>query len=88
VRATIEQVKAAKVPAFFGSEVFPSDVLDTIAEETGAKYVADLSDDRLPGQPGAPEHGYIGMMVQNTRIIVDALGGDAGLLDSVDPTKR
>ena len=84
VRATIDQVRAAGVPAFFGSEVFPSDVLDTIAEETGARYVADLSDDRLPGDPGDPEHSYVGMMVANTRAIVSALGGDASPLAAVD----
>lgn len=88
VRDTIEQVKSAGVPAFFGSEVFPSDVLDAIAEETDAAYVADLSDDLLPGNPGDPEHSYIGMMVQNTRTIVTALGGDPGALDSVDPARR
>jgi ABC-type Zn uptake system ZnuABC Zn-binding protein ZnuA len=88
VRAVIQEVKKANVPAFFGSEVFPSDVLATIAEETGARYVADLSDDRLPGKPGDPEHGYVGMMVQNVRAIVTALGGDARALDAADPKKR
>ena len=83
LRDTIEQVRAAGVPAFFGSEVFPSDVLEAIEAETGATYVADLSDDRLPGEPGAPEHSYVGMMLQNTRIIVEALGGDASALDEV-----
>lgn len=85
LRDTIEQVRAADVPAFFGSEVFPSDVLEVIAEETGARYVADLSDDVLPGAPGSPEHSYVGMMVANVRTIVTALGGDASTLDSVDP---
>lgn len=85
VLRTIEQVREAKVPAFFGSEVFPSDVLDTIAEETGAKYVADLSDDRLPGKPGDPQHGYVGMMVENTRTIVRSLGGNPSALGAVDP---
>jgi ABC-type Zn uptake system ZnuABC Zn-binding protein ZnuA len=88
VRAIIQQVRQARVPAFFGSEVFPSDVLATIAEETGARYFADLSDDRLPGRPGDPEHSYVGMMVENTRTIVNALGGNAGALDAVDPKKR
>ncbi len=88
VRATIQQVRQARVPAFFGSEVFPSDVLAAIAEETGARYYADLSDDRLPGRPGDPEHGYVGMMVDNARAIVNALGGNAGALDPVDPKKR
>jgi ABC-type Zn uptake system ZnuABC Zn-binding protein ZnuA len=74
------------VPAFFGSEVFPSDVLEAIEAESGAQYVADLSDDQLPGEPGSPEHSYVGMMVANTRSIVTALGGDPSALDLVTPT--
>lgn len=85
LRDTIEQVRDAEVPAFFGSEVFPSDVLETVQEESGAEYVADLSDDVLPGEPGSDEHSYVGMMVSNVRIIVSALGGDESVLDSVDP---
>ena len=83
LRATIEEVRAAGVPAFFGSEVFPSDVLEVIEAESGATYVADLSDDRLPGEPGSPEHSYQGMMLANTRTIVQALGGDPAALDSI-----
>lgn len=87
LRRTIDEVRAARVPAFFGSEVFPSDVLKAIEEESGAKYVADLSDDALPGKPGAPEHSYAGMMVANVRAIVTALGGNASGLDTVDPAR-
>lgn len=83
LRATIEEVRAAGVPAFFGSEVFPSDVLEVIEAESGATYVADLSDDRLPGEPGSPEHSYQGMMLANTRTIVQALGGDPAALDAI-----
>lgn len=81
----IDQVRDEGVPAVFGSEVFPSDVLAQIAAETGAEYVEDLRDDELPGEPGDPEHSYIGMMVFNVRTIVEALGGDASALDPVDP---
>ena len=83
LRSTIEQVRATQVPAFFGSEVFPSDVLEVIEAESGAEYVADLSDDKLPGEPGSPEHSYQGMMLANTRTIVEALGGEASALDSI-----
>jgi ABC-type Zn uptake system ZnuABC Zn-binding protein ZnuA len=83
LRSTIEEVREAGVPAFFGSEVFPSDVLEVIEAESGAAYVADLSDDRLPGEPGSPEHSYQGMMLANTRTIVEALGGDSSALDSI-----
>jgi ABC-type Zn uptake system ZnuABC Zn-binding protein ZnuA len=85
LRATIDQVRAQGVPAFFGSEVFPSDVLDAIQAESGARYVADLSDDKLPGEPGSPEHSYAGMMIENTRTIVTALGGDPSALDALVP---
>ena len=84
----IDQIKAENVPAFFGSEVFPSDVLETIAAETGSTYYSDLSDEELPGEPGTPEHSYEGMMIQNVRLITSALGGDVSLLDELVPGGR
>ena len=83
VRRMIDQIRAEQVPAFFGSEVFPSDVLDAIAAETGAAYYADLSDEELPGTPGTPEYSYEGMMLKNVRLITSALGGDTTILDSL-----
>ena len=89
LRRMIRQIINEKVPAFFGSEVFPSDVLNTLAQETGAAYHADLSDEELPGEPGTPEHSYEGMMIANVRLITTALGGDistlAGLTPGVNP---
>jgi ABC-type Zn uptake system ZnuABC Zn-binding protein ZnuA len=87
VRHIIDQIRAESIPAVFGSEVFPSDVLAVIAEETGAEYVADLSDDELPGEPGDPEHSYVGMMVRNIQLMVAALGGDPAPLDPVVPAR-
>lgn len=87
IRDIIDQVRAEDVPAVFGSEQFPSGVLDAIAEETGAAYHGDLSDERLPGEPGDPEHSYVGLMVESARTIVEALGGDAEALDAVDPAR-
>ena len=80
VRAIIDLIREHDVPALFGSEVFASDVLEVIAEETGAVYVGDLADDELPGEPGDPEHSYLGMMHRNAELIVEHLGGDADLL--------
>ncbi len=85
VRTIIEQVQAEDVPAVFGSEVFPSDVLRTIAQESGSIYVEELSDDELPGNPDDPEHSYIGMMVANVRLMAENLGGDPAVMDDVDP---
>ncbi len=79
----IEQIKRQKVPAIFGSEVFPSRVLDQIAREAKIAFVPTLSDDDLPGEPGAPEHSYIGMMVANVRTMVTALGGTADALNGI-----
>tara|TARA_Y100000588_G_scaffold384868_2_gene477042 strand:- start:4538 stop:5578 length:1041 start_codon:yes stop_codon:yes gene_type:complete len=80
----IEQIRRAKVPAIFGSEVFPSEVLKTIADEVGAVQVATLRDDDLPGDTGDIENTYLGMMVENVRTIVESLGGDASALDGFD----
>ena len=80
----IEQIREAGVPTIFGSEVFPSEVLETIAAEAGAVQVSTLSDDDLPGAPGDPENTLIGMTVENVRTMVLALGGDASALDGFD----
>jgi ABC-type Zn uptake system ZnuABC Zn-binding protein ZnuA len=85
IRRMIDQIRAQKVPAFFGSEVFPSDVLDAVAAETGAKYYSDLSDEELPGEPGTPQHSYEGMMIENVRLITSALGGDVSILANLVP---
>jgi ABC-type Zn uptake system ZnuABC Zn-binding protein ZnuA len=85
VAGLIDQVNDEQLPAIFGSEVFPSDVLETIAAETGAEYVDDLRDDDLPGEPGDDEHSYIGLMKRNMEIMIPALGGDASALAEVNP---
>lgn len=84
VASLIDQVIEAGVPAVFGSEVFSSDVLETIADESGARFVADLRDDDLPGDSGDPEHSYLGLMVANMRSMIPALGGSAAALDGFD----
>ena len=85
VAALIDQVRAEDVPAIFGSEVFPSPVLEQIAAETGAAYVDDLRDDDLPGEPGDPQHSYLGLMKFDYVTIVDALGGDPAALEAFEP---
>ncbi len=84
VARLIDQVKEQKIPAIFGSEVFPSDVLETIASESGAKYVDQLRDDDLPGGPGDPRHSYLGLMLQNMEIMISNLGGDPAALEGFD----
>lgn len=84
VIALIDQVKAEGVPAIFGSEVFPSPVLETIGREAGVDYVDTLRDDDLPGEPGDAEHSWLGLMRFDYITMTEALGGDASALRAVD----
>ncbi len=77
----IEQIEAEEVPVVFGSEVFPSPVLEQIANETGAEYIDDLRDDDLPGAPGDSDHSWLGLMKFNFITMTEALGGDASSLE-------
>jgi ABC-type Zn uptake system ZnuABC Zn-binding protein ZnuA len=79
----IDQIRAEDVRALFGSEVFPSPVLEQIAEETGAVYVDDLRDDDLPGEAGDDEHSWLGLMRFNFITMTEALGGDASPLEAI-----
>jgi len=79
----IAQVDAEGVPAIFGSEVFPSPVLEQIGREAGVRYVDTLRDDDLPGQPGDREHSWVGLMQGNYVTMTEALGGDSGALEDV-----
>ena len=86
VAALIDQIKQEHVPAIFGSEVFPSPVLEQIATETGAQYVDDLRDDDLPGENGDPDHSYFGLMVSDFTSFMGALGGDITPFEHFDVT--
>lgn len=82
----IDQVREAGVPAIFGSEVFPSPVLEQIGREAGVDYVDVLRDDDLPGEPGEPEHSWAGLMRFDFVTMTEALGGDASALEALDLT--
>jgi len=84
VAKLIDQIKAEGVPAIFGSEVFPSKVLDQIGKEAGVKYVDTLADDDLPNQTSDRlHHSYLQLMVNDVTTITIALGGDASALKTV-----
>ena len=80
----IEQIEAEGIDAIFGSEVFPSPVLEQLERETGATYVDDLRDDDLPGSPGDAEHSLLGLLRFNYTTITEALGGNASALASLE----
>jgi ABC-type Zn uptake system ZnuABC Zn-binding protein ZnuA len=79
-------VKSTGVSAVFGSEVFPSSVLETIGAETDVRYVDVLRDDDLLGAPGDPEHSWLGLMRFNYVTMIEALGGQAPDLRALDVT--
>ncbi|MGE3272526.1 MAG: metal ABC transporter substrate-binding protein, partial [Chloroflexota bacterium] len=85
VAALIDQIRETGVPAIFGSEVFPSPVLEQIGRETGVRYYDSLRDDDPPGEPGAPENTYLGMLKFDVQLMAEALGGDPTPLDQFDP---
>ena len=80
----IKQLRKEKVRAVFGSEVFESKILEQIAREAGANFIDQLADDDLPGQAGDENHSFIGMMVNNMKIMSEALGGNAQCVANVD----
>lgn len=82
----IVQIREQQVPAIFGSEVFPSPILEQIAKETGATFVDAIRDDDLPGAPGDPKHSLIQMLSDDVVAITDALGGNSAVMQSVDST--
>ena len=83
VAALIEQIRSQGVPTIFGSEVFPSAVLEAIAAETGVRYEDSLRDDDLPGEPGAPEHSLLELLRYNYRTMIAGLGGNPAALDAL-----
>lgn len=82
----IAQVKSSKVKAIFGSEVFPSAVLQQIGRETGVTYVDVLRDDDLLGEPGDADHSFLGLMQFDYVTMIEALGGDATALRNLNIT--
>jgi ABC-type Zn uptake system ZnuABC Zn-binding protein ZnuA len=84
VAALIEQVRDEEVRAIFGSEVFPSPVLEQIGREAKVRYVDVLRDDDLPGEPGDDEHSWLGLMRFDFVTMTEALGGDASALRAFD----
>jgi ABC-type Zn uptake system ZnuABC Zn-binding protein ZnuA len=82
----IEQIRTEKVPAIFGSEVFPSPVLEQIARESGAAFVDALRDDEPPGAQNSPDHTYLGMMKKDMIVMFGALGGETAAFDALEVT--
>ena len=82
--AIIDQVRAEEVPAIFGSELFPSPVLERIGKDAGVRYVDELRDDDLPGKPGEPRHTLLALLQFDFVTMIRSLGGDPAALEAVD----
>ena len=83
VASLIDQVTAQNVKTIFGSEVFPSKVLEEIGRATGATYENSLRDDDLPGAPGEAGHSWLGLMKYNYATMIKGLGGQTPTIDAV-----
>ncbi|MGV8713451.1 MAG: metal ABC transporter substrate-binding protein [Nitrosomonas sp.] len=77
----IKHIREVGVPAIFGSEVFPSKIMEQIAREAKVKFVDQLSDDELPAPPN---DSYIGMMAHNVAVMTQALKGDSACMTPID----
>ena len=86
VAGIIQQIKSQKVKTIFGSEVFPSAVLEEIGKATGARYEDTLRDDDLPGAPGDAEHSWLGLMKYNYSTMIKGLGGTPTTLNAIKVT--
>ena len=84
VAGIIDQVKAEGVRAIFGSEVFPSPVLERIGKEAGVRYVDELRDDDLPGEPGTARHTLLALLQFDYATMIRSLDGDPAALETVD----
>lgn len=86
ISGIIDQLKKENVPAIFGSEVFPSKIEKQIAREVKIRHITTLRDDDLSGKIGSKEHTYIGMMLDNMKNMMPALGGNADAFSAIDPS--
>ena len=83
VAQLIDQIREENVQVIFGSEVFPSNVLQVIASEAGVRYEDSLRDDDLPGAPGDEEHSLLHLLRYNFRTMISGLGCTPTELDAV-----
>jgi manganese/iron transport system substrate-binding protein len=77
VARIVEDVRRTRVPALFVETTVNPALIRRIAGETGASIGGELYSDSL-GEPGSGADSYVGMLVHNTRTVVNALGGEAG----------
>lgn len=91
LRTLLDEVVARGVPAVFVETSVPDRAVAALVEGARARGArlttgGTLHSDAL-GAPGTPAGDWEGMMLDNARTIVTALGGDASGLDPGEPTR-
>jgi len=76
VARLVDDIRRTGIPAIFIETTVNPNVIRRIASETGARIGGELYSDSL-GEPGSGAETYVGMIVHNTRTVVNALGGSA-----------
>jgi len=75
VQQLAESIRSLGVPAIFAETTINPRLISTVAEEAGVQLASqELYSDSI-GAPGSDGETYIGMMVSNTRTLVENLGG-------------
>ncbi|NKB17581.1 MAG: zinc ABC transporter solute-binding protein [Pseudanabaena sp. CRU_2_10] len=75
IKDLVKVIKDAKVPAIFAEVTINPKLITTVAKEAGAKVSErELFTDGL-GEKGTEGETYAGMLIANTRTIVEGLGG-------------
>jgi manganese/iron transport system substrate-binding protein len=73
--ALVDQVKAAQVPAIFAETTTNPQLIETVAKDAGVAVAADPLFVEGPGGPGTAAETTQAMLVANTCVVVEALGG-------------
>ena len=74
VANVVELVRSKGAPAVFVESSVNPALVERVARETGVEVAGPLFTDSI-GAPGSPAGSYVGMIQENTRLVVDALGG-------------
>lgn len=75
VRQLVETVRQLQVPAIFAESTINPELIATVAAEAGVRLAdEELYSDSI-GTPGSEGDSYVKMLVSNTAVIVENLGG-------------
>jgi manganese/iron transport system substrate-binding protein len=87
VKRLSDAVKNTSVRSIFAETTINPALIQTVAEESGAKLAPrQLYSDSI-GAPGSEGDTYVKMLVANTRTIVEALGGKYATFEAVEKPK-